>query len=595
MASPMSLVKRLRIFVSHPHVEWHETSTALGSDALREINETRRQRKLRAKLAKERQVELQGLRSAINERAPKAASSSQAQLSAQTTAHTHTGNDTAQEGNKAFMSTLEAGAAIAAPVYVHSQLSRASVAFANTAQEMGFASTQGVLSQQMGQQAVQRKVRIAGALPLAYAAAEPEMQIAANDQTRSGLPEQLQAAAVCLAVGDKTAARSQLKAALAQAPHDRLFAQAWLECLRACEEHQAFWAAAKALSELHEFELPPFYFSMDKGAMLERPSINNGQAGLSTGAPRPDMPRLMVPPELDKAAALALHAKVEQLQQSSESGDAVHAVLSFVRLKTIRPEAMHTLYQALLKLNDCNAKFVLQGGTVLLDVLLDNFSSQRSNPALEAWLAALQVCRLLNRADRYDVLLQAYSHLYINISAHNLSDVEGISEEYKWKPTHAKFVTFHRTVDDTADLAFSIEPNAAHAGQAFSSSGNNDSNTNGSGFQDSMLPVHTSYAQPVSQADRTVSLRLQGQGTHERIVRLLELADSAAKGYNAVSLDMTQTHYLRFDAAVALLNWAERKREQGISLKLHGHGLLMQALFEQISMGDAADLVPAYL
>jgi ABC-type transporter Mla MlaB component len=578
VAVPVSLVKRLRIFVSHPHVEWHETSAAMGEDAFREINETRRMRNVKAKHARERQNELQELRRVLGVRpdaqgmSPQSraalmgkAASTQNQLA--TTGVQGHGSDEGQ----AFMATLDAVPAIGSPLHVHTTGLNADDAFASTAAD-------STLYQESQAKALKpRHTRISG---VSHKAPQPNLAyqsaVAANDLSRISLPENIQAAAIALAVGDKASARTQLKAAFVQSPNKRIYAQAWLECLRACDEQEAYTAAAAALSELHDFVVPP-YFSV----ALSNP------VGDSSSAQRTDRRELIterfnVSSELEVYGAeellefaTRLQAQRAQTLDLTVSND-VAAVLSFVSLKSVSADAATPLAKALERINHTTVPFVLQGGTVLLDVLLAPFTAQQSMPSSALWHCALQACRLLGRADKYEVLITSYSYLYVNVGEQNSAETEERLAEYAWEPTKAQFRTFHRAVDDAAELAFSIES---------ASKSSND---------DVMLPAYTPFAQPVSTADRAQSLRVSGQGTHDRVSRVLELAESAAPGYTVIELDLSRSAFLHFDAAVALLNWAQRKRQQGTSIVLKEHGILIQALFEQISMADVAELHPHY-
>ncbi len=585
MAAPVSLVKRLRIFVSHPHVEWHETSSAMGEDAFREINETRRKRQIKAKNARERQRELQELRRVLEVRPgssqaiANSLSTTRARLGAAQSQATEASNGHPHNGDaaQAFMSTLDAVPAIGSPLHVHTTGLDPNEAFASTAAD----STLFDASQARALKP--RHTRISGVSPLTPTNAVSQTPIAANDQTRASLPESIQAAAINLAVGDKASARTQLKAAFVQSPNKRIYAQAWLECLRACEEREAYQSAAAALSDLHDFVAPPYFSVAPSGPAMESHTPRR------TGARHGALERFNVPSELspyatDELLNFATRLQALRLQTAEQADtDEVVAVLSFVSLKSIAPDAALTLSKALALINDATMPFVLQGGTVLLDVLLEPFTAQQSLPSASIWTAALEACRLLGRSDKYEALSTAYSYLYASSSEHSSSISKLISDEYMWKPTKAQFRTFHRAVDDTADMAFSIE------------SSTNTGKTGKSSNDDAMLPVYSSNAQPVSASDRAQSLRVTGQGTHDRVSRVLEMSESAAPGYTLIELDLSRSAYMHFDAAVALLNWAQRKREQGVTVVIREHGILIQALFEQISMADVAQLHPHYL
>jgi ABC-type transporter Mla MlaB component len=552
MPAPLSLVKRLRIFVSHPHVEWHETSAVLGDQAYKEINDSRRLERAKASNKRERQHELQALRRELEVRSADV--------------NTALGKDV----NQAFMTTLDAVPAIAAPIIIHASEPELADAFAETNNQL--------LAYRPRQTRISGEVRTPAATALVGfampASTSANAGNTAQEQTRSKLPESIQSAAIALAVGDKPSARAQLKAAFAMAPNKRVFAQAWLECLRACEEKPAYEAASKSLTELHDFVVPTYEASFAQAvAPSAAHELPHQQATLPLSKQR-----LTCPQELDAYAADSLLELVNHLHViAAQHGEAESlAVMSFVQLKHVAASGAQGLAQALALLNDTPTPFVLQGGTVLLDVLLDLFTTQKSLPDIAYWHAALQACRLLGRADSYESLLNKYYNRYMVVCERNMSDIEGISAEYIWLASKATYQTFNRAVDDAANLAFSIESGSHKAGS------------------DSMLPLYTPYAQPVSQAKRTQSLRVIGEGTHDRIARVLELADSAEQGYTAIELDFSRMAFIEFEAAVALLNWAQHKRETGVSVTIKGHGLLTHALFEQISLADVAELHPHY-
>ncbi len=562
MSAQWSLVKRLRIFVSHPHVEWHETSAVLGDQAYKEINDNRRLERAKASNSRERQHELQALRKELEVRSDVANA------------------PFVNEANQAFMTTLDASPAIAAPVIVKADEPELADAFAPTNNQTLVRPV-----------AYKRQTRISGEVrtPAATALvgfaslATPMSQGAnvangAQAHTHSKLPESIQSAAIALAVGDKPSARAQLKAAFAMAPNKRVFAQAWLECLRACEEKPAYEAAAKSLAQLHDFVVPPFEASFETSFAPALAVSSAGEPQRLAAAPVHAKQRLTCPQELDAYVADSLLELVKQLAlaapQHSE-GEAL-AVVSFVQLKHVAQSGAQGLAEALSLLNNTPTPFVLQGGTVLLDVLLDMFTTQQSLPDIAYWHAALQACRLLGRADSYEGLFNKYSNRYIVDCGRYISDIDSTSNEYAWSSSKATYQTFNRAVDDAANLAFSIESGSRNAGS------------------NAMLPLYTPYAQPVSQAARLQSLRVIGEGTRDRIARVLELADSAEQSYTAIELDFSRMAFIEFEAAVALLNWAQHKRETGVAVTLKGHGLLSHALFEQISLADVAELHPHY-
>lgn len=568
MSASISIVKRLRIFVSHPHVEWHETSSALGEDAFREINEARRKKQLKAKNARERQNELQELRKALS--TPTKTRQTQAKKSGSdasklgSIAATQANDDAQDKAPQAFMSTMDAAPMIGEPLHVHTDGFQIDEAFASTAAD-------STLYDKANAAALRpRHTRISGVAP--GVTNQQPAPTAANDQSRVSFPESILAAAVSLAVGDKSSARNQLKTAFAQSPNKRVFAQAWLECLRACDEQEAYAAAATALSELHGFQVPAFFSA----------STANLSSGPQVVAKHVVADRLTLSAELNAMMAEDLLSFVQHLHTKNlpaaieDEPEEVAGVLSFVALKQVRPEAESSLLSALKLINDSSSPFVLQGGTVLLEVLLGAFSAQQSLPSKTLWEAALEACRLMGRADRYESLKDSYYSLYYPIGEHKIGDSKVYSDQYVWKPTQAHYVTFHRAVNDAAELAFSIEATSA------------------SRSVDAAAPSYTPFAQSSNASAHVQALRITGQGTHERVSRVMELADSLPKGHTALEIDLSRTVYLHFDAAVSLLNWCQHKREQGISVTLKGQGLLIQALFEQISMADVAALHPQY-